>query len=319
MKTISTAFLATSLLLTACDDPTVKQWFDPDRTFASLPQPEIKGINATEEQLAIEATQKGDFKRASQFYEQLVGSKKGSPEEVLRYKLGLAESARRLGENDRALAMFSQLTKENPDNLDAHEGRALTLTATGKTTDAGREFSDILAKDPKRWRTLNALGILFTSKNMIPEAMAYYTEALKYSPDNVAVLNNVGLAQAIDRQYAAAIEALGQASRLSKSPAQRQQVDLNLAMVYGASGDLDTASDVAGKYLSGPALDNNLGLYAHLSKNDALAKTYLNMALSQSPVYYERAWENLDVVNDSDSGTTGSGASNAPEAQIKKR
>lgn len=310
MKIFPIFALALPLLVTACSDPTVKQWFDPDRTFASLPQPEIKGINATEEQLAIEASQKGDFKRASQFYEQLVGSRKGTPEEILRYKLGLAESARRLGENDRALAMFTQLSNENPANLDAREGKALALTATGKTAEAGREFAEIVEKDPKRWRTLNALGILFTSKNMIPEAMAYYTEALKYSPDNVAVLNNVGLAQAIDRQYAAAIEALGQASRLSKNPAQRQQVDLNLAMVYGASGDLDTAGDIAGKYLSGPALDNNLGLYAHLAKNDSLARTYLNMALSQSPVYYERAWENLDVVTDSDTGTSGSGATN---------
>lgn len=317
MKTFSTLALALPLLVSACSDPTVNQWFDPDRTFASLPQPEIKGISATEEQLAIEATQKGDFKRASQFYEQLVGSKKGTPEEILRYKLGLAESARRLGENERALAMFSQLAKENPANLDAREGKALTLTATGKTVDAGREFAEVLGKDPKRWRTLNALGILFTSKNMISEAMAYYTEALKYSPDNVAVLNNVGLAQAIDRQYTAAIEALEQASRLSKNPAQRQQVDLNLAMVYGASGDLDTAKEIASKYLSGPALDNNLGLYAHLAKNDALARTYLNMALSQSPYYYERAWENLDVVSDNDSGLSRSNADSSSQPKLK--
>ena len=89
-----------------------------------------------------------------------------------------------------------------------------------------------------------------------------------------------------------------QASRFSKAPYQRKQIDLNLAMVHGVSGDFDTARDVAGKYLEGPALDNNLGLYAHLAKDDSLAKSYLNMALTQSPTYYERAWENLDVVND---------------------
>lgn len=310
MKKISITFLASSLLLTACDDPTVKQWFDPDRTFASLPSPDVKGINATEEQIAKEAIQAGDFRRASQFYEQLVGSEKGSAEEKLRYKLGWADSLRRLGDTDRALGMFSQLSRENPSSLDALEGEALSLMATGKTVDAGRKFAEVLEKDPKRWRTLNALGILFVTKNMIPEAMAYYTEALKYSPDNPAVLNNVGLSQAVDRKYADAIAALQQAARVSKTPAQRQHIDLNLAMVYGVSGDLDTASEIAGKYLNGAALDNNLGLYAHLSKNEALAKTYLNMALSQSPTYYERAWNNLDVVTDSDTGTTGAGATN---------
>jgi Flp pilus assembly protein TadD len=308
MKTTRLLFCLSSLsLLAACSD-TVNQWIDPDRTFASLPQPDVAGINATQEQSAKEAIAAGDFRRAAEFYEQLVGSKKGTAEEQLRYKLGLADAMRRQGDNDHALAMFNQLYSENPTNLDAAEGRALTLMATGKTVDAGRAFSDIMDKDPNRWRTLNALGILFVTKDMIPEAMAYYTEALKHSPDNPAVLNNVGLSQAVDHQYPRAIEALQQSASFAKTPQQRKQIDLNLAMVYGVSGDLDTAKEIAAKYLDGAALDNNLGLYAHLSKDDALAKTYLNMALSQSPTFYERAWNNLDVVNDSTAHGTGEGA-----------
>ena len=132
---------------------------------------------------------------------------------------------------------------------------------------------------------------------MIPEAMAYYTEALKHSPDNPAILNNVGLSQAADHNFPRAIEALQQAERVSAPDDRRKEIDLNLALVYGVSGDLDTAKQIASKYLEGPALDNNLGLYAHLSKNDALAKTYFNMALSRSPTYYERAWKNLDIID----------------------
>jgi len=115
-------------------------------------------------------------------------------------------------------------------------------------------------------------------------------------------LNNVGLSYATDKNYPRALEALKQASRVSKIPSQRKQIEMNLAMVYGVSGDFDNARDVASKYIEGPALDNNLGLYAHLAKDDALAKSYLNMALTQSPTYYERAWENLDVVNDNTRG-----------------
>jgi Flp pilus assembly protein TadD len=193
------------------------------------------------------------------------------------------------------------------------EGRGLSLMANGKVSDAGRAFSDVIEKDPKRWRTLNAIGILFVTKNMVPEAIAYYTEALEISPDNPAILNNVGLSYATDKNYPRAIEALKQASRFSKAPFQRKQIDLNLAMVYGVSGDFDTARDVAGKYLEGPALDNNLGLYAHLAKDDSLAKSYLNMALTQSPTYYERAWENLDVVNDANQDA----ANDAPAPRAK--
>lgn len=296
MKKLSALLmLSSALTLTACGQAG-QQWLDPDKTFALFDQPEVKTVNATQEDMAKEAAAAGDYARAGQFYQQLVGSQKGTPEEVLRYKLGLADATRRLGDNEAALAMFEELHAQNPANLDVAEGRGLTLMATGKTSDAGRAFSEVLEKDPKRWRTLNALGILFVSKNMIPEAIAYYTEALNNSPDNAAILNNVGLSYAVDRNFPRAIEALQHASRVSKIPARRKQIELNLAMVHGVSGDLDTARDVASKYIEGPALDNNLGLYAHLAKNDNLAKTYLNMALSQSPTFYERAWENLDVV-----------------------
>ncbi len=272
-------------------------FFNPLAEIAKVDQPNVAGVDETQEQLAKDAARAGDYSRAAQFYQQLISSKKATPEQLLRYKMGMADATRRLGEHAAALAMYEELLREQPANIDIAEGRALSLMATGKSSDAGRAFSQVLEKDPKRWRTLNGLGILFVSKNMIPEALAYYNEALNHSPNNIAVLNNMGLSYAVDLDFARSIEALRQASRISTNPAQRKQIDLNLALVYGVSGDLDAARALASNYLEGVALDNNLGLYAHLAKDDALAKTYLNRALNQSDSYYERAWENLDVVN----------------------
>lgn len=288
------------LVLAACNDPQFKNWVDPgdDKRAAldSMPAPELDGVNGTLERQAIDAMAKGDVARAGQFYEQLLGSDKAGAEDKIRYQLGLAESLRRVGQNEKALDAYDAVLKEKPKNLDAQEGRALTLMAMGKAVDAGRAFSDIMKKDDTRWRTLNALGILFVTKNMVPEANAYFTEALKHSADNPAVLNNVGLSYAVDRNFPRAIAALEQASRVAAAGEKRKQIDLNLAMVYGVSGDLDTAREVASRYLEGPPLQNNLGLYAHLAKDDALAKTYLNMALTDATSYYERAWKNLDIV-----------------------
>lgn len=310
MKRFSLMLMTTALALSACKDMQTDAWLngskDPKEALDKMTPMDVNGVNATLEQQAKDAMERGDIRRAGQFYEQLLGSEKLTNEEKLRYRLGLAECMRRSGENDRALGAFDTLLKDNPGNLDVMEGRGLTLMALGKSTDAGQQFADIMEKDKKRWRTLNALGILFVTKNMIPEAMAYYTEALKQSPDNPSILNNVGLSQAVDKNYPRAIAALEQASRVSKGSEKRRQVELNLAMVYGASGDLDTAKELAEKYLQGPALDNNMGLYAHLAKNDALAKTYLNMALSGSTTYYERAWDNLDILDENSSGDSGS-------------
>lgn len=312
MQKISMILLAsTAIALSGCES--TKQLFDPEATFAAMGQPDVKGVNDTQEQSAKDAVAAGDHVKAAQLYTILANTEKATKEQKARYRLGLAEASRRIGDYEKASALYTQLLDEDSKNLDAAEGRALTLMAQGKSVDASREFSDIVEKDGKRWRTLNALGILFTSKNMVPEAMAYYTEALKYSADNPAVLNNVGLSQAIDKNYQRSFDALDQASRLSKSPAQRKQIDMNLAMVLGASGDLERAREVAGKYYDGAALENNMGLYAHLAKNDALAKTYLNMALTQSPTYYERAWSNLDTVTQN-----ASPSSAAPNTKLPK-
>jgi Flp pilus assembly protein TadD len=313
MKRIASALLVTSALTLSACGQAGQQWLDPDKTFALFDQPKVKTVNETQEDMAKEAAA-GDYGRAAQFYQQLIAAQKGTPEQMLRYKFGMADATRRVGDQQAALAMFEELSRENPTNLDVMEGKGLTLMATGKTVDAGRTFADIMEKDPKRWRTLNALGILFVTKNMVPEAIAYYTEALNNSPDNAAILNNVGLSYAVDRNFSRAIEALQTASRVSKVPSQRKQIELNLALLYGISGDMENARSVASKYIEGPALDNNLGLYAHLAKDDGLAKTYLNMALSQSTVFYERAWENLDVVNDN-SRTEGA----SPPASVKSR
>lgn len=291
------------LLLTSCSDEGMfQQWVDPDKSFSKLPQPEVAGVTGTLEKQATDALAANEYRRAAQFYEQLIESKGASAADVLRYRLGLAESLRRMGENDKALSVYQEIAKTNPTNLDAREGKGLTLMALGKFTDAGREFSDIMKVAPNRWRTLNALGILFVTKNMIPEAIQYYTEALRQSPDNPSVLNNVGLSRAVDRDFTRAIEALEQAARLAGADDRRKQIELNLAMVHGISGDSEKARMIASKHLEGAALDNNLGFYAHLAKDDALAKTYLNMALSGSATFYQRAWNNLDVINGGQGG-----------------
>ncbi|MBN8543504.1 MAG: tetratricopeptide repeat protein [Alphaproteobacteria bacterium] len=287
------------LLVTACEKGSIaEQWANPDKTFSKLDQPDVPTVQSTLERQAEEALQKNDYKRAAGFYQQMIDSKKTPAKDKLRYRAIMADMLRRIGENEKALRQFNEVLEEDPNHIDALEGKGLTEMALGQSADAGRTLSKVLDKDGKRWRTLNALGILFVTKNMIPEAVEYFTEGLRVSRDNPAILNNVGLARAIDRNYPRAIETLQQAAKMSVTEERKKQVELNLALVYGISGDIDSARAMAEKHLEGATLDNNLGLYAHLAKNDELAKTYLNMALSNSPTYYERAWNNLDIITE---------------------
>ncbi|MFN8929838.1 MAG: tetratricopeptide repeat protein, partial [Alphaproteobacteria bacterium] len=155
-------------MLVACNDPTVDQWIDPDKTFAKLPQPDVPSVNQTLEKSANDALEAGDIKRASQFYKQLLDSDKATAADKMRYRTALADASRRAGDDAGARKLFDEILKDDPSNLDALEGKGLTLMAQGKSAEAGRVLAQVLEKDPKRWRTLNALGILFVTKNMIP-------------------------------------------------------------------------------------------------------------------------------------------------------
>jgi Flp pilus assembly protein TadD len=292
------------MTLTACSlEPQGNVMSDPAKELEALDGPNVEGVAATIEKSAREALAAGDNKRAGQFYKQLYDTPKISNEDKHRFAIGLAEASRRSGDNTAALASLEEVLKADPKNVEALESKGLAQLADGKVADAGRTFEQVMQSDAKRWRTLNALGILFTTKQMIPEAMAYYTEALKYSADNPSILNNVGLSFAIERRFDKSIEALQRAGTLANGDSfRKRQIELNLAMVMGISGDLDGARDLAVRHLKGPALDNNLGVWAHLASNDELARAYLNTALSGSPIHYERAWNNLAVITEQSKG-----------------
>ncbi len=269
-----------------------------------LPSPDVKGVGDTLEGSAKEALAVGDYKRANDIYHQLVDK----DEKNVVYLAAYAETGRKSERFGAAIDAYDKLLKIDPTNLDAQEGKGLALMSKGDFTAASDVLGKVQEKDPKRWRTLNGLGILFVTRNMLDEAMAYFTEALTQSQNNVSVLNNVGLTLAIKKETKDATEALELASSLVAADDKRtkERVDMNLALVYGIAGDLDKAEKVASRYLDGIALNNNLGFYAYLAKDDMLAKSYLNMALAGSSHYYERAWKNLALV---DRGKTTSGHS----------
>lgn len=293
------------LTVAACGlEPGKDRIFDADKEFDKLDSPDVPTLSESLERNALDALAAGEYERASGLYQQLYD--KDSNE--VRYQLGLAESLRRQGDINPSLEYYDKIIAKHPGHLDAYEGKGLALMARGDTEDAGKVFKSILERDPKRWRTLNALGILFAVKSMEPEALAYFKEALNQSDNNPSVLNNIGLVQAMQHQYRQSVETLQKASKRAEGE-HRKQVDLNLALVHGIFGNSDEAKDLASKYLSDAELDNNLGLYAHLANDRELAKSYLNMALSGSTVFYERAWKNLDMIAKEGKDTKGMGKS----------
>tara|TARA_B100001123_G_scaffold337882_1_gene382312 strand:- start:1932 stop:2948 length:1017 start_codon:yes stop_codon:yes gene_type:complete len=285
-------WISSVLLLAACNLQADKGGiYNPDEEFAKLEGPDVATFQESLERNAFEALSAGEAGRAAGLYQQLADK---DPNEA-RYWLGLAESMRRDRAYAESVPVYDKVIEMHPGHLDAYEGKALALMADGKTQEAGKIFERIVQRDPKRWRTLNALGILFAIKNMPTESVRYLQEAVKYYPDNPSVINNLGLVYASQRQYDSAVQLLQEAAGKA-DPGQVEQIELNLALVYGIMGNMAQAERIAERHLPAGSLENNMGFYAHLANDQELAKSYLNMALSGSPIYYERAWKNLEII-----------------------
>lgn len=288
------------LLLIACDPRPDSQISGSEllEMLSADNGPKISGIEQTLLNSAQEAEKNKEYGRALQFYRQLVDKNADN----LAYKVGIADNMRRLAKTDEALRQYDAILEKQPDNIEALEGKGLALLSKTDFQQASIVLERVMALDSRRWRTLNAVAILFVAKNMPKESLAYYEEALSLMPDEPVILNNVGLTMALNRDFDRALLALTRASqKLKEKDPQKRRVDLNLALVYGISGQMEKAEQVAKPHLSEAALNNNLGFYAYLANNEDLAKGYLNHAISGSPTFYEKAWKNLEVLGESGS------------------
>ncbi len=279
------------LEVTSADPKKPLQPMSGEKILDQLDGPKVDSISDSVVTSAEAAFKKGEYAKAAQYYNQLIQQK---PKEM-RFLLGYADSLRLDGKAVNAREAYEKALEVDPNSIDAFEGKGLSLMEEGKFDAAIGIFNTILSKDASRWRTINAIGVALALTNRGDEAMQYYNAALEFEPNSSIVLNNMGLLQALIGKHEEAIATLNRASQLlrDKDP-RKQQVDLNLALVYGISGRMEQAENTARPYLSQAALYNNLGFYAKLSNNQDLAKSYLTKALDTSPVHYEKAWKNMN-------------------------
>ena len=266
---------------------------DAKKVLEEMKGPDVPSIDNALLNSATKAEESGNFKNAAQFYAQLVDKNPTNQQ----YLFSLAETLRQTGGYEKAIEAYGKITDADK-KAPALEGTGLCYMALGEYDKAGDSLAKVMEQDAARWRTVNAIGILFTIRGLYPEARQYFTEARSIAPDNVAVHNNMALMEALDKNYTEAERLLLEAGGFPAiRKEERMQLDMNLALIYAIQGDLKRAEAISKPHLTEAQLYNNMGYYAHLADDDQLAQSYLNMALTKSPTYYGKAWENLDSLN----------------------
>lgn len=147
----------------------------------------------------------------------------------------------------------------------------------GDLAGASDKLNQVLADSPQRWKSINAIGILHSLKNEIPQAEASFASADSISPNTPAVLNNWGLALAIDGHYDEAIAKLMQAVEVAPTET-RAQPEMNLALVYALSGNEKPAELILHRYMDPAKIKENMKFYRGLRKDQEKSRQVLQKA-----------------------------------------
>lgn len=95
--------------------------------------------------------------------------------------------------SDEALALYDDALNAFADNHDLRYNRALFILELGDFEGMERDLRRVLDQDPDNVDALNALGYTLADRNeRLDEAFTLVARALKFKPDNPAILDSMG-------------------------------------------------------------------------------------------------------------------------------
>jgi tetratricopeptide (TPR) repeat protein len=199
---------------------------------------------------------------------------------------------------DQAEASFRLALRDDPSSAEALYGMGSVQLKQQKTGEARGSFERAIKLRasypdtlPNAW---NNLGLLATREGRTAEAIPYFQEALRLSPDHLIALNNLGNAYRQQKQWDEARKVLERAVAVGP---QDPEANYSLGMVFAQIDDTEHAFEYLRRALqfrpAYPEALNNLGvLYLRTRRRDeavasfeecmrvapAFDQSYLNLA-----------------------------------------
>ncbi len=199
---------------------------------------------------------------------------------------------------DQAEASFRLALRDDPSSAEALYGLGSVYLKQQKTSEARESFERAIKLRasypdtlPNAW---NNLGLLATREGRTGEAIPYFQEALRLSPDHLIALDNLGNAYRQQKQWDEARKVLERAVAVGSQDAE---ANYSLGMVFAQTDDTEHAFEYLRAALkirpAYPEALNNLGvLYLRTRRRDeavasfeecmriapAFDQSYLNLA-----------------------------------------
>lgn len=251
---ISPAAVLSAVLLSACAGGNPQaQATTNESAVATAVEPSLRAAAAT-------AEANNDWKGAVQHWRTLYSR---HPEDKA-LALALARDLRYAGEAPLAADVIQQaIARQGRDpGLVAELGKA--WLASGRQGLALKTLEEATVLAPGDWEAHSAYGVALDGSGRFAEARVAYDRALALSPDNPAVLNNLGLSQAMAGKLDDAVATLKKAE---DQPQATMQVRQNLALLLTLQGDVAAADRIASRDLPPDIVRNNATFLHWLAAN----------------------------------------------------
>jgi Flp pilus assembly protein TadD len=172
-----------------------------------------------------------------------------------------AQTAQAAGLHSEAANAFRRAIEIDSANITAQLGLGRASLAQRDFNGALEAFTAAARLAPEDNRGYNGAGIALDMMGRHEEAQERYITGIERSPDNLPLKNNLGLSLALTENFNEAITLLKDASGETEAGVGTRQ---NLALVYGLSGDMDSAREAASIDLPPSDVANNLAFYDRL-------------------------------------------------------
>ncbi|MGH6854108.1 MAG: tetratricopeptide repeat protein [Aestuariivirga sp.] len=171
--------------------------------------------------------------------------------------LAYAKGLESLGQTERQIGVLKQLSQTHPENTKLAIVYGKKLAQAGKSADALPILERAAADPGADWRVHSALGSAYDQQGLYDKAQAEYGKALALQPNELSVVNNMGMSYALQGDLKQAETTLRQAS-LSPKAGSQPRIRQNLALIVGLQGRFEEARKIASEALPPDQVEANM-------------------------------------------------------------
>lgn len=171
--------------------------------------------------------------------------------------LAYANGLESIGQVNEQLTVYKKLAETNPKNSKLLSLYGRKLVAAGHSAEAIPVLEQAAQESGADWRVHSALGSAYDEQGLYQKARTEYQKALSGDPQNLSVLNNLGMSYALEGNLKQAEATLRQADSLPRSTAE-PRIRQNLALVVGLQGHFEEASKLASEDLPPEQVSENM-------------------------------------------------------------